>query len=110
MRGYHISQYIKENLQFIARPTVVSHCRAMENQDNSNTTVTLVTLRNTYILTPYNDAMPAEVCIENGPHVPDEMVTGRCLTGVSDQSLPYDGLWNTSIQEEGLFLPQELVA
>ena len=95
---------------YIPRPTVVSHCRAMESQDNSNTTVTLVTLRNTYIFTPYNDAMPAETCFENGPHVPDEMVTGRCLTGVSDQSPPYNGLQYLSIQEEGPFLPQELVA
>ena len=82
----------------------------MESQDNSDTTVTLVTLHHTYILTPYNNTVLAEACTEVGPHVPHEMVTGRPLTSLRDQSPLDDELWEMSVEEEGPFLPQELAA
>ena len=91
----------------------------LQNQDNSETNVTLVILDHTYIITPRNiSRTPAfivhhsrlsEACIENGPHSPNEMVTGRPLTSVNDNSLEDNEQWDMSVEEEGPFLPDELV-
>ena len=87
----------------------------LQNQDNSETIVTLVMLDHTYIITPRNvSRIPAfivhhsrlsEACIENGPHSPNVMVTGRPLT---DHSLEDNEQWDMSVEEEGPFLPDEL--
>ena len=50
----------------------------------------------------------SEACVENGPHSPNEMVTGRLPASVDDRSLEDDELWNLSAEEEGPFLPHEL--
>ena len=78
----------------------------LQNEDNSETNMTLVILDHTYIVSPCHvSRIPAfivhhsrhsEACVENGPYLPNEMVTGRLPAGVDDGPLQDDELWNIS--------------
>ena len=92
----------------------------LQNDDNSETNVTLVILDHTYICTPchvsripafivHHSRRSAEACIESGPHSPNEIVTGRPLTSMANQTLLNDELWDMSVEEEGPFQPDELI-